>query len=186
VELNTRTKVAGGVLALALAALIYDRVILGGPASASAAPVADQAPPSREPPRKQVQESAFHGALATRLETLAASLLTSQEKDAFVAPAAWFPPDPEPEQTVVVQSHKDEPRRRLTSVVADSTGRGRAAVIDGKLFQVGVPQTIEGTDGRKHRYELVRAWFEGKVGRAMVRVDGRVVELTTAREDGSE
>ncbi len=186
-ELKPRTKLVGGVLALALAALIADRVIGYGPASAEAAPAADQGAaatgPVREPPRKQApQESAHHGALGARLDELA-STGGAVAKDAFIAPVAWFPPDPAPEQVQLVDKPREEPKRRLTSVVGDGSKAGKAAVIDGKLFKVGVPVVVEGSDGRRYRYELVRAWFEDNVGRAQVRINGKLVDLVACKEE---
>jgi hypothetical protein len=187
VELKPRTKLVGGVLALALAALIVDRMVGPGPASAEAAPASDQgaaqAAPVREPPRKQAPiEPAHHGALGARLDELA-SAEAAPTKDAFIAPVAWFPPDPAPEQVQLVDKPREEPKRRLTSVVGDGSRAGKAAVIDGKLFKVGSPVMVEGSDGRKYRYELVRAWFEGNVGRAQVRINGKLVELVACKEE---
>ena len=182
-ELKPRTKIVGGVLALALAALIFDRVIGSGPASAEAAPAADQGVPAREPPRKQVVAAPVNqGALAARLKVLGAAG-SGAGKDAFVAPAQWFPPDAEPEQVQIKDTPREEPKRRLTSVVSDGSKVGKAAVIDGKLFRVGERVVVTGSDGRKYGYELVRAWFENNVGHAQVRINGKLVELVACKDE---
>jgi hypothetical protein len=148
VELNRRTKLVGGILALAVAALIYDRFIAGGPASAEVAPMnsAASAPEAKpEPPAARPERPPNRGALSSKLAVMRAESNVSAPRDAFVAPAAWFPP---PEVAV-----QDEPQpvaaaarvstvHKISSVMFKDRAMKdvRFAVVDNQRLEVGCPR----------------------------------------------
>jgi hypothetical protein len=178
VELTKRTKVAGGVLALALAFLIWDR--LNAPASASAAteatppaPSATAAAPSKGPAPKTADQALHQGALADRLEQLSAG--SGSRADAFAAPMEWFP------APVVAPPSKARPeaapvdfsKHCLSNVVVGGPGLPVIAVVDGHTIKVG--QTWMSPEGDMS-IEVVEASRAGG-GRAKVRINGREGEL---------
>jgi hypothetical protein len=182
VELNTRTKVCGGVLVVALGVLVFDH-FTSGPESADAAN-----PVVADNPTTQVKDPAptspsVKGSLASRLNELSkdsAAFGPFQRENVFVAPAAWFPPDPEPAAPAAPTEDKLH-ASGIRSVFA-VTGGAVYAVVDGKVLQPGVPATFEGPDEKVHTYELIRAWTE-KGGGALVKIDGREVELLVRKPE---
>ncbi len=186
VELNTRTKIAGGVLALALAALGVDQ-FLPGPATAEAgSPVAEAAPAVATP--RTSKPAAKPGALARRLAQLGGTQegVEREERDVFVAPVSWF--------TVV----SAEPLKKVEAKVAPaptsahrltSVGSGGVAQIDGHVLKVGKPVVAEGLDGKRQKYELLsleqddskRVWVaQVRIGKDEVRLD-----LTLGADDAA-
>jgi hypothetical protein len=202
VELPKRTKIAGGVLVLALAGLGYDR-FAASPESASAAvepagntnspeasakagvpvpnPVANAAPSEA-----LVQPT---GALADRLSQLRLALpKDSARDDAFKAPPEWFPAPVRKPITEAPKVREEKPAFKLTSVFTIGQGElaPKVAVIDNKFkLMVGAePGTkapypsemqIKNTDGSLSTLRLVSADF--KAGSAMIEIDGQQMEL---------
>lgn|GEM_PF-2640604 len=190
-ELNRRTKLVGGVLALAVAALIYDRVIAGGtPATATA----DLAPPQAEPvltpatpsQAKAEEKPAHRGALSARLSSLESEFSSAPSRgDAFVAPVAWFPVDDTPELGT-----KDAPKKTgvhvLTAVMMDKDGKARFAVVDGQRLRPGLPLKCT-VDGKTRTYELVKAWVdEHNETHVEILVNEELYELTREERKGKE
>ena len=178
-ELNRRTKLTGGVLALAVAALIYDRVISGGPVSADAAPLqpaAAAADPSPASPARN-EASPSQGALARRLDALD-DVFTGpmQREDAFAAPITWFPKESDAATAAPAPVAKRAGEHSVRSVLIDK-GQVRSAIVDGRLLRPGVPVKVN--DGAKTRtYELVRAWIHEGKSHAEVRINGELLELS--------
>lgn len=146
-KLSKKQRVSVCVLALAVAALVADRVFLRSdeapPAEAGAAPVAglDEltgTSPSRSP--------AVEGrSLAARLRELSASADPSSGdvRDAFRLSQAWLAYLSPPKPATAAPESKPKPGRpvhRLTAVILDKDG-GRA-IVDGKYLRVG--QELDG------------------------------------------
>lgn len=179
-ELTKRTKVAGGVLALALGFLIWDR--WSAPASASAAteatpastPSTPSSPQSAATPSKASPEQQLHqGALADRLDQLSSSS-GSRGADAFAAPMEWFP------EPVIAKPAKAKPEntpvdlsRHVLKAVLEGPGLPTTALVDGHAMKVG--QKWSSPDGDE-TIELLDASKAGG-GRARVRINGREGEL---------
>jgi hypothetical protein len=154
--LTRSRKLILGILALAIVALVVDRLVLapsasgprhagaaettnGNTAEGGAAPPADAgAPPEPDPGAR----------LAARLETTAArfELDPAALRDGFVPAAAWLEelvePVPEPEAPAppVSPAQQFAQQHTLTSVIM--TSRGGSAVVDGKVVPVG--QAVDG------------------------------------------
>ncbi|HYE62598.1 MAG TPA: hypothetical protein VD997_11440 [Phycisphaerales bacterium] len=190
-ELNRRTKLAGGVLALAVAALIYDRVIAGdGPASAEASAPAAKPPALGDAEReKSGPENPNHrGALAAQLTKLGEAdqpMWPSTRDDAFVAPATWFPADEEPSSHAdsAAASAKSASHYVINSVLMDrGTNLISSVTVDNKALRPGLPVKVD-AGGKVRTYELVRAWIdEAKVTHVELKVDGKLIEIR--REPG--
>lgn len=190
-ELNRRTKLVGGVLALAVAALIYDRVIAGStPATATAdlaAPADPALTPAAPPAQAKADEKAIHrGALSARLASLEnEASATPARGDAFVAPVAWFPVDDTPEPGAKSPSKKTNVHT-LTAVMMDKDGKARFAVIDGQRLRPGVPLKCT-VDDKTRTYELVKAWVdERNETHVEVLVNDELYELTREERKGKE
>jgi hypothetical protein len=197
VELPKRTKIAGGVLVLALAALGYDRFAVG-PESASAA--AEPAGITNSPeasakagaplPSTALSEPLVQptGALADRLSQLRLALPKDAARDdAFKAPPEWFPAPVRKPITEAPRLPETKPVFKLTSVL--SLGQGelapKVAVIDNHKLMVGgepgarapYPSEIQikNTDGSLSTLRLVSA--DDKAGSALIELDGQPMEL---------
>jgi hypothetical protein len=197
VELPKRTKIAGGVLVLALAGLGYDR-FAASPESASAAvepagntnsPEASAkagAPVPATPSEALVQPT---GALADRLSQLRLELPKDAARDdAFKAPPEWFPAPVRKPITEAPKVREEKPAFKLTSVFTIGQGElaPKVAVIDNKFkLMVGAEpgakapypseMQIKNTDGSLSTLRLVSADF--KAGSAMIEIDGQQMEL---------
>jgi hypothetical protein len=187
VELNKRTKLVGGLLAFALAGLIFDRVIGYGPKVAQAAPAPEAAAaPPREAPRLATGKgSQHHGALTARLKAIGGSRVDSPQRDnAFIAPVAWFPPDEEVVQQKQAEAKKAQRQHHLTTVLS-SKDRGIYAVrVDGKLLRRNAPELVESAEG-KYKLEFIAAEYDDKTGvtRVEVLVDGDPLTLFAGNKD---
>ncbi len=181
--LTRSRKMILAILALAVAALVTDRLFLSGgtgPQRASASPAAAEtrsgaaapASPETEPPAPAQKGPR----LATRLQAIAEQLDldAAGARDAFTLPPAWLnelqdpptasqepEPEPEPDPAARFAEH-----HTLTSVIL--TADGGSAVVDGKVVPMG--QAIDG-------FTLVRLTRSTAVFEA----DGQQVELRLRR-----
>ena len=148
-KLNGRQKLCVGVLGVAAAALVVDRVFLApdtaGPAPASAADRPDAAPAAG-----QVQPLIDDGTAAPGV-SVAQQLQTAWQqcqvdlaslRDAFSPPRQWVAqaaPD-RPVEPARIAAERFVKQHRLKSVMA--AGRGGSAIVDDKLLAVG--QKLDG------------------------------------------
>lgn len=181
-ELNRRTKVVGGVLALAVAALVYDRFIAGGPAEAGAAPPGvPAAPPSaeRSEPKPEAPKQP-RGALATKLASLEVTEVgPSTREDVLVAPVGWFPVEEEAAAAPAAPKAAETSKHVLNSVLASRGKPIESVVIDGQLLRLGVAKTVTlENEARSRTYEFVRARVDDdRVTHVEFKVDGRLLEV---------
>jgi len=159
------------VLALAVTALLVDRLVLapsaGGPARARAASTAEGSPSGTgeaSSPAPATSPQADPGPrLADSLEAVAepCELDPDRLRDGFVPAKAWLeelvepPPEAEASEPQTSPATRFAERHTLTSVIL--TSHSGSAVIDGKVVPVG--QTIDGF--RLIRLSRRSAVFEG-------------------------
>jgi hypothetical protein len=179
VELNRRTKLVGGVLALAVAGLIYDRVITGGgPATADAAPVQPTVEGAKPADSGTTPENKGNvGKLADRLAALDEDLGgPGVREDAFVAPVGWFPVDDTiaaPATVVAKPGHGHV----INSVLRLRDKEVKSVVVDGKMLRPQVPVKFE-EQGKEWTYELVKAWVDDdQVTHVEFKVNGQLMEI---------
>lgn len=177
VELNKRTKIAGGVLALALAALGFDRFGTG-PQGAEAAETPEASPASTAPRPPVAEQPSAKGRLAGRLAELGQEDAdASVGRDAFVAPAAWFV-KVEPALAAEPVTEPGPVKHRLTAVMGADFAK-----VDDHLLRIGKAAAYDGEDKKSHQYELVSVRRdESGAPVATVRIDG--VEFTLGISGG--
>jgi len=153
--LTRSRKIILAVLALAVAALLADRLFLSGtsePKRAAASPATTETPPAAVEPASPESEGTAPAQeaplLARRLQAIAEQLELdpARLRDGFTLPKAWLeelqepPPasqEAEPEESPAVRFAE---QHTLTSVIL--TSGGGSAVVDGKVVPMG--QAVDG------------------------------------------
>jgi hypothetical protein len=161
---------AAGVLGLAVCALIADQMIglPAEPAMAAAAP--DGAPAPTSPAASNQERAPQHqGMLAARLDQLGGSARVQLYNDAFLTPAAWFPP-PTKEEEIAIQAESTA-KHRVTALV----GQGDRAVAVINNYTIALGKTVAGIT----LLEVRRIGRTGGV--AVIEVDGKRIELPLLR-----
>lgn len=165
-RLNTQQRIALGVLALGVGALVVDKLLLGGPSSASAAPAvvssgahggvsgpAGVAAGGRPDGRREALPIAAE--LAERFDAAGVGLVASVGAglgagpgvwpDGFGVTGTWLEPraEAEPAEVIVEPARRVEvPRVEVTTVLRE--GHGGAAVLNGVTLRVGETGPVPG------------------------------------------
>ncbi len=189
VELNPQRKLFVSVLALAVTALLVDRVILGGgggPATATASIVDPGARPAQTPaePAQGTPAAATPAAtsatLAQRLSQ-AAGKDRSGFSDAFDVSGGWMPVQPAAPAHVPTPATKVDPLKHFKlSAVA-----GRLAVINGRPFEINKPTEIKTPDGTI-TLTLLDVDSTARAARVLIGEQEFRLELQTGKDEPGE
>lgn len=197
VELNPQRKLFVSVLAVALVALVVDRVIIGGGGGPASAHAAGEAPPGASSASGASQEKPAQEApiavpsLAERLRDLEKARRVPARpdehtvqpgfSDAFLADGTWLPRQAEAAPAGPVATKPEAPGEPESHGLTISAVLNHLAVINGKPFKLNEQMELEVAGGRKVMVTLLEV--DGKAREVRVLADGRELVLAIASKD---